>query len=55
MFLLEKLREHRRELINKINDINETLKAMDEIEARTMANLNLRNGARTNQLAFELI
>jgi len=55
VFLLEKLREHRRELINKINDINETLKAMDEIEARTMANLNLRNGARTNQLAFELI
>lgn len=54
VFLLEKLREHRRELINRINDINETLKAMDEIEARTMATLNRRNGPRTNQLALEL-
>ncbi len=54
VFLLEKLREHRRELINRINDINETLKAMDEIEARTMADLNRRNGPRANQLALEL-
>jgi DNA-binding transcriptional MerR regulator len=54
VFLLDKLREHRRELINRINDINETLKAMDEIEARTMADLNRRNGPRANQLAFEL-
>jgi len=54
VFLLEKLREHRRELINRINDINETLKAMDEIEARTMASLNRRQGPRTNQLALEL-
>lgn len=54
VFLLEKLREHRRELINRINDINETLKAMDEIEARTMAALNRRDGPKTNQLAFEL-
>lgn len=54
VFLLEKLREHRRELINKINDINETLKAMDEIEARTMAELNRRNGPKTSQLTFEL-
>ncbi|HMM78323.1 MAG TPA: MerR family DNA-binding transcriptional regulator [Gammaproteobacteria bacterium] len=54
VFLLEKLREHRRELINRINDINETLKAMDEIEARTMAALNRRGGPKTNQLALEL-
>lgn len=54
VFLLEKLREHRRKLINQINDINETLKAMDEIEARTMEVLNRRSPANTNQLAFEL-
>jgi len=54
VFLLEKIREHRRELINKINDINETLKAMDEIEARTMAALNRKPEPRTNQLALEL-
>jgi|LNFM01.1.fsa_nt_gb DNA-binding transcriptional MerR regulator len=54
VFLLEKIREHRRELINKINDINETLKAMDEIEARTMATLNRKSEPRTNQLALEL-
>ena len=54
VFLLEKIREHRRELINKINDINDTLKAMDEIEARTMAALNRKPGPRTNQLALEL-
>jgi DNA-binding transcriptional MerR regulator len=54
VFLLEKIREHRRELLNKINDINETLKAMDEIEARTMAALNRKSEPRTNQLALEL-
>jgi DNA-binding transcriptional MerR regulator len=54
MFLLEKLREHRRLLINKINDINDTLKAMDEIETRTMENLNRRSPGSTNQLALEL-
>ena len=54
MLLLEKIREHRRELINKINDINETLKAMDEIEGRTMEALNRKAVVNTNQLAFEL-
>lgn len=54
VFLLEKLREHRQELLNKINDINETLKAMDEIEARTMAALSRREGPQSNQLALEL-
>jgi DNA-binding transcriptional MerR regulator len=54
LVLLEKLREHRRELINKIKDINETLKAMDEIETRTMEVLNRRAPVKTNQLAFEL-
>ncbi len=54
VFLLEKIREHRRELMNKINDINETLKAMHEIEARTMATLNRKPGPRPNQLALEL-
>lgn len=54
VFLLEKLREHRQELLNKINDINETLKAMDEIEARTMAALSRREGPKSNQLALEL-
>ncbi len=54
MLLLEKIREHRRELINKINDINETLKAMDEIEGRTMEALNRKAAVNTNQLAFEL-
>lgn len=54
MVLLEKIREHRRELINKINDINETLKAMDEIEGRTMEAMNRKAAVNTNQLAFEL-
>jgi len=54
MVLLEKIREHRRELINKIKDINETLKAMDEIEERTMEALNRKAAVNTNQLAFEL-
>lgn len=54
LVLLEKLREHRRELINKIKDINETLKAMDEIETRTMDVLNRRAPVKTNQLALEL-
>ncbi len=54
MLLLEKIREHRRELINKINDINETLKAMDEIEGRTMEAMNRKAAVNTNQLAFEL-
>jgi DNA-binding transcriptional MerR regulator len=54
LVLLEKLREHRRELINKIKDINETLKAMDEIETRTMEVLNRRAPVKTNQLALEL-
>ncbi len=54
MVLLEKIREHRRELINKINDINETLKAMDEIEGRTMDAMNRKAAVNTNQLAFEL-
>lgn len=54
MVLLEKIREYRRELINKINDINETLKAMDEIEGRTMEALNRKTVVNTNQLAFEL-
>jgi len=54
MVLLEKIREHRRELINKINDINETLKAMDEIEGRTMEAINRKSAVNTNQLAFEL-
>lgn len=54
VFLLEKLREHRRELINRINDINETLKAIDEIETRTMATFAKRSGTKTNQLALEL-
>jgi DNA-binding transcriptional MerR regulator len=54
MVLLEKIREHRRELINKINDINETLKAMDEIEGRTMEAMNRKGAVNTNQLAFEL-
>jgi len=54
MVLLEKIREHRRELINKINDINETLKAMHEIEGRTMEALNRKASVNTNQLAFEL-
>jgi len=54
MVLLEKIREYRRELINKIKDINETLKAMDEIEERTMEALNRKAAVNTNQLAFEL-
>ncbi len=54
VFLLEKLRERRRDLINKISDIQETLKAIDEIENKTIAQLNQHNERNVNQLAFEL-
>jgi DNA-binding transcriptional MerR regulator len=37
--LLAKIREHRGDLITKLNDIEETLSAMDEVEAQCLADL----------------
>jgi len=53
-FLLRKLHQKRKELINKFNDIRETLNAMDIIEERALANLGKRQNPRTNQIALDL-
>ena len=37
--LCEKIREHRAQLIEKIKDVQETLKAMDEVEQKCLSQL----------------
>ena len=39
LHLCAKIREHRSLLINKINDIHDTLKIMDEVELKALENL----------------
>lgn len=54
MLLLEKLREFRHALINKINDINETVNAIDDIENRAMTALNRKPEPASPQLSLGL-
>lgn len=53
-FLLRKLHQKRKDLINKFNDIKETLNAMDLIEERALATLGKRQNPRANQIALDL-
>ncbi len=53
--VLRKLHEKRKDLINKFNDIRETLNAMDIIEERALATLGKRQNPRVNQIPLELI
>ncbi|MSR14422.1 MAG: MerR family DNA-binding transcriptional regulator [Gammaproteobacteria bacterium] len=53
-FLLQKLHTKRKELINKFNDINETLNAMDVVEERALAALVKRQPARSVQISLDL-
>lgn len=56
LFLCQKIREHRKELINKINDIKETLDAMDEIEKQALESLSKKQqGLHAGQLPLELL
>ncbi len=53
-FLLKKLHTKRKELINKFNDIKETLNAMDLVEERALATLTKRQPAKNAQISFDL-
>jgi hypothetical protein len=44
LHLCDKIREHRMQLIEKMRDIEETLKAMDEVEDKCLTQL-LENAA----------
>ncbi len=52
--LLRKLHQKRKDLINKFNDIKETLNAMDAVEERALAVLGKRQNPRTSQLPLNL-
>ena len=54
IFLLKKLHEKRKDLINKFNDIKETLNAMDAVEERALAALGKRQGVRVSQMPLDL-
>ena len=49
LFLLQKINTKRRELINKFNDLSETLNAMDLIEERVLAALGKRSVVKAIQ------
>lgn len=53
-FLLKKLHNKRKELINKFNDIKETLNAMDVVEERALTALSKRQSLRSAQLPLDL-
>lgn len=53
-FLLRKLHAKRKDLINKFNDIRETLNAMDLIEERALATLGKRQNPRTAQILLDI-
>ncbi|MGH8597973.1 MAG: MerR family transcriptional regulator [Gammaproteobacteria bacterium] len=53
-FLLQKLHRKRKELINKFNDIEETLNAMNRIEERLLIVLGKRQNPRGAQIALDL-
>ncbi|MBI2800965.1 MAG: MerR family DNA-binding transcriptional regulator [Gammaproteobacteria bacterium] len=55
IFLLKKLHEKRKDLINKFNDIKETLNAMDAVEERALSALGKRQGVRASQMPLDLI
>ena len=42
LYLCTKIREHRKLLINKINDIYNTLNTMDEVERKALENLRVQ-------------
>lgn len=46
IYLCQKIRDHRRELLNKIKDINDTLYLMDEVENEAMKALGAQYGTR---------
>ena len=53
LFLCQKIREHRTVLLNKINDIYETLNVMDNIEMKSHESMKLRlsrDGATTKNI-----
>jgi DNA-binding transcriptional MerR regulator len=57
VFLLRKLHQKRHELIRKFNDLQETLKAMDRVEARALEALSRRpraQHAKTPQITLDL-
>ena len=49
LFLCEKIGNHRKELLNKINDIKDTLNLMNDIEQRALAMLNIGQVAQDRQ------
>ena len=53
-FLLQKLHQKRKVLINKFNDIRETLNAIDLIEERALAALGKRQHPRVTQLPLDI-
>ena len=48
LYLCSKIREHRKLLINKINDIYNTLNTMDEVERKALENLRNQQVAKGN-------
>tara|TARA_R110002095_G_C4183692_1_gene233233 strand:- start:527 stop:916 length:390 start_codon:yes stop_codon:yes gene_type:complete len=46
IYLCQKIRDHRRELLNKIKDINDTLYLMDEVENDAMKALGAQYDTR---------
>lgn len=46
IYLCQKIRDHRKELLNKIKDINDTLYLMDEVENEAMTALGTQHRFR---------
>ncbi len=46
IYLCQKIRDHRKELLNKIKDINDTLYLMDEVESDAMRALGAQYDSR---------
>lgn len=55
VFLLRKLLHKRKELINKFNDIKETLNVIDQIEERALASLGKRQNPRAIQISLDIV
>ena len=49
LYLCSKIREHRKLLVNKINDIYNTLNTMDEVERKALENLRIQQVAKGNK------
>ena len=54
LHLVKKIHEHRKEILNKMNDITETLKLMHDVEARALQLLGKRPSKKSSQLDLEL-